>query len=100
MESFELNVQKRNISGKGEIKKLKNEGFIPGILYNQGEGIPVSLELDAVQKLLDKEEEDIVLDINYNGVHMKALVKEVQRDPITQEIKHVDLMPVGGDVLH
>lgn len=100
MESYEVNVHERMVSGKGEIKKLINEGFIPGILYNQGEGIPVSLELDTIRRLLNRERELVTLDIHYNGVHMKALIKEVQRDPLTQEIKHIDLMPVDEKGLH
>lgn len=100
MDAVDVNVHER-AAGRVEIKRLAREGFVPGILYSHGDSTPIALELDTLRRILDKKgDTGLVLDTYFNGEHLKAMVKEVQRDPVTQEIKHVDLMPVDGGVLH
>ncbi len=100
MDAVDLNVHER-AAGRGEIRRLAKEGYVPGILYSHGDSTPIALELDPLRKILDRRgNEGLVLDTYYNGAHLRAMVKEVQRDPVTQEILHVDLMPADSGVLH
>ncbi|MCX8131640.1 MAG: 50S ribosomal protein L25 [Clostridia bacterium] len=100
MESFDISVEKRNDTGKSAMRKLKNEGMVPGIIYNQGAGIPIILEEHELRNILDKKGEGIILNFELNGTKVSAKVKEVQRDPINQDIQHIDLMPLDGGILH
>ncbi len=100
MNSVNVNVHER-AAGRGEIRRLAREGFIPGVLYSHGGSTSIALELDPLRRLLDrKHDAGLVLDTYFNGVPLKARIKEVQRDPVTQEIKHIDLMPADTGVLH
>ena len=38
---------------------------------------------------------DVFIKIIHNGKPITTKVKEVQRNPVSQELMHVDLMPVG-----
>ncbi len=104
MEAFEVNVENRELAGKSMLRKVKNEGFIPGIIYSKDKtSIPVSVEEQTLRPALNKNGEDAILRVNLNQRELLLKIKEVQRDPVTQEIKHIDLMPVddGGEaVLH
>lgn len=100
MDALDVNVHER-AAGKGEVKRLNREGFIPGVLYSHGESVPVAMERDPVRKILDKKGDvGTELDTYYRGTQIKVRVMEVQRDPVSQEIKHIDLMPADGGVLH
>ena len=100
MDTVDVNVHER-AAGRGEIRRLEREGFIPGVLYSHGDSTPIALERDPLRRILDKKGDvGLVLDTYFNGEHLKAMVKEVQRDHVTQEIKHVDLMPADAGVLH
>ena len=100
MDAADVKVHERSV-GRSEIRRLAKEGFVPGVLYSQGDSTPIALEYDPLKRILDiKGEAGLVLDTYYNGEPFKVVVKEVQRDPVSREIKHVDLMPADGRVLH
>lgn len=97
MDAFDVNVESRIVGGKGEIRRLKNEGMIPGVLYNGKESIPIALDSRWIQEILDKNGDDVVLNISFEGRRMEARVQEVQRDPVSKEIRHIDIMPLDNN---
>lgn len=96
MEAFEVNMMERELAGKGMIRKIKVEGFVPGIIYSSTGNIPVALEEHTLDGILNKHGDDVTLKIVHNGETIMTQVKEVQRDPVTREMQHIDLMPVEG----
>jgi len=101
VEYYNVDVKRRQVAGKGEIKRLKDSGYIPGVLYSNGSSIPVSVELDKVKEFLNKNGQGATLNLHFNGSDIKAKIREVQRDPMnSDEIKHVDFMPVEDKYLH
>lgn len=97
MEVFDINSESRVLAGRSMLRKIKSEGFVPGVLYSEDGSIPVSLEEHSLRGVLDKFGDDVLVKIVHNGKPVVARVKEVQRNPITQEINHIDLMPVEKD---
>ena len=97
METFDVTIEKRTMAGKPARRDLKERGLIPGILYNKDENIPVSLEAHQMKTMLDKHGKDVFLNLSLNGTHIKAKIQEVQRDPVNQDIKHIDLIPAADD---
>lgn len=101
METFELITEVRTLTGKGHARKLRRAGLIPGVIYG-GSDSSVSLSIDPkkLSKTLGKENVLINLTIK-NGEETTgkktAIVKEVQRDPVTQTILHVDFFEVSMD---
>jgi len=95
--TFDINVEKREVAGKSSVRKLKREGMVPGIIYNSHENIPISLDEYQMNGIFTRYGDDVLLNINYDGKAITARVKEVQRNPVSRNIQHIDLMPVESE---
>lgn len=93
-----LNCNQRTKSCAHAASKVRRRGKIPGVLY--GEKINNLLfeisELELNREIL-KEGEHGVKSININGTTHQAIIKEVQKDPVTNKIIHIDLENVHED---
>lgn len=95
MEVFDINVENRTEVGASVSRKLRREGLVPGVLYQGAESVPIEFKEDEIRHILaGKGEQNLILNIKLNGMEFKAKIKEVQREPISGEIRHIDLMPV------
>lgn len=83
-----LNVKVREKSARA----VRRNKCVPGVIY--GKAIKNTLfeisELDLNRELIHNREHGI-LNINLDGNIHKALIKEVQRDPVTNDLLHIDL---------
>ncbi|MGL4656234.1 MAG: 50S ribosomal protein L25 [Sarcina sp.] len=92
-----LNIEKRVKHTHHEARKTRRCGKVPGVLY--GKAIENTLiEIGAIElnQYILQEGVNSVLDVNLEGKTHKTLIKEVQRDPITRKIIHVDLEEVDS----
>ncbi len=90
----------RNNSGKGVARALRRGGKLPGILYGKGQK-PVSIELSAKEVMLEYQKgrfRSRLLDIALDGKIVQALPKDVQFNPVTDRIEHVDFIKVEKGV--
>lgn len=89
-----LELEKREKTGTGYVKKLRREGKIPGVFYFHGkESIPVTVLRKSLQEIMGKESS--LIDAKFaNGDKRKCIVRNVQFDPIDHSILHVDLMGI------
>lgn len=87
-----LNLSKRDDSIPNNAKKLRREGKVPGILYgkNYKEFMFEVGELELCREISKNGEHGIV-SFGLNGKDCDALIKDVQRDPVTHKILHLDL---------
>lgn len=90
-----LHADKRFHIAKGDNKRLRKSGKIPAILYGLKESsmLVEFAELD-VYDVIKRVGEHGVIDIELDGKSEKSLIKEVQRDPVTKKIIHIDLQRV------
>lgn len=99
MELQPLSVKTRANSGKGTARRLRAAGKIPGVLYGQGSGA-VHIELDEPEfnHLVHSrggEHSFIDLKIEDNPeLSCRAMIKDVQHDPIRGDFLHVDLFRI------
>lgn len=96
MERLELEASKREITGK-EVRFLRRNGITPVNLY--GHGIDSShLQVDTKelqQTLVRAGKTDLVsLKIADSKTPKKVLVREIQKNPLTEELLHVDFYQV------
>jgi len=96
MERLELEVSKREITGK-KVRFLRREGIIPVSLY--GHGIDsTALQVDAKrlkQMLLQAGKTDLIsLKLTDSRATKNVLVRDVQKNPLTDEVLHVDFYHV------
>ncbi|AEV68869.1 50S ribosomal protein L25 [Acetivibrio clariflavus] len=95
MEEFNISVENRTELGSSGVRKIVREGKVPGVLYQGKESLPIEINRDELRAVLaGRVEEEIVLNVNFDGKQFKAIIKEVQREPVGGEILHVDLMPI------
>jgi large subunit ribosomal protein L25 len=94
MSELVLHAEIREITGKEYAKKLRQQGKIPGIFYAQDEAaIPITLDAQNATKVLTSEGGLIEIQIG-SKKKRKAIIKEVQTDPVRQSLVHVDVMGV------
>jgi len=96
MERLELEVSKREITGK-KVRFLRREGIIPASLYGHGTD-PTALQVDAKrlkQMLAEAGKTDLIsLKFTDSKTTRKVLVREVQQNHLTDELLHVDFYHV------
>lgn len=95
MSDINITVQKREISTKGAVNQLRKEGSVPGILYSKGtEPINISISELLLKPIVYTSEVHLVnLKIDENeGV--RSILKDVQFDPLTDKIIHVDFQAI------
>lgn len=94
MSEATLKVELRESTGNQVAKALRAKGRLPGVFYAHGESsFGLSVDAKELQKLLQMEIN--ILDLTLpDGKSTKCILKEVQKDPVTDEPIHVDIMGI------
>src|SRR6476660_7345585 len=96
VQSAQITAKARNDKGSRANKRLRDTGFIPGVVYGHKEAvIPLTLPKKEVTNHLSRGAH--VFDLTLDGKSEKGLVKEVQYDHLGLEIIHVDFTRVSLD---
>jgi large subunit ribosomal protein L25 len=100
-ERVKLQVKERESRGSADARRLRREGFIPGVLYGSGKKphaicIP---ERDLRRVLTGAGGLHAILDVVLEGQKTThaSILKDYQQDPIRGHISHVDLQEVRLD---
>ncbi|MGM9701063.1 MAG: 50S ribosomal protein L25/general stress protein Ctc [Prevotella sp.] len=98
----EINVagQKRTVLGKKASKQLRKEGLVPCNLYGEAtqDGKPVALAFAIPMANLRKviyTPHVYVIALDIDGERHTAILKELQFDPVTDAVIHVDFLEVN-----
>lgn len=89
----------RTDNGKGDARKLRARGRIPGVLYGPDHE-PVSLSVDpnALTEIFKQtQDRNTIVQLQVEGDTVPTLVREVQRHPLTRELLHVDFFRVSPE---
>jgi large subunit ribosomal protein L25 len=85
----------RTLIGKGPARRSRRSGVIPGIIYGEGEqSIPFEAKYDDFQNLIHTASgENVIVDLKLEGDSgdRKAIIRDIQRDPLSGSILHFDL---------
>nr|MBN2278850.1 50S ribosomal protein L25 [candidate division Zixibacteria bacterium] len=99
MDEIRLSAEKRIGTGKGTSRQLRMKGFIPGVLYGpEVEPFSLSLnnkELAALMRTGNSSRKLIDLLVNGENDSRKVIIRDLQRDPVSGDFKHVDLYQVS-----
>jgi large subunit ribosomal protein L25 len=94
--SAKISMKKREGTGKEVSRKIRKEGYIPGVFYGPEleEAIPVMVDAKAIRPFANSAHwETIRIECQFeDGTEAECLMKEIQRDPLTGEILHVDFL--------
>jgi len=98
MPDFTLKVEKRDGLGKGPSKRLRRDGKIPGVLYGpHDKPTPIYLDRKEFETLVHAggRHSIITLKAGWRKRGIMAVIKDVQRDPVTDFPIHLDLQHVS-----
>lgn len=95
MQKFSLKATTRKEAGK-KLKTFRREGKIPAILYGHNiKSKPLSIDYLPFSKILKEAGESSVIELAIDGKEKKSvLIKDVQREPITDKFLHIDFYQV------
>lgn len=103
MKQVTMETQVRTKSGKGVARKLRSSGMLPGVLYGKKtEPVALAVNDHSFNRTLENAKGEKVLftlEIKDNGSSQKrlAVVKDIQRHPVNERIRHVDFYEVFMD---
>ena len=93
-----LIVPKRETFGKAAIRDLKASGMIPAVVYGLNEPpVAIAISPKVVARVLASDTGmNSVMFLQREGTDIKrhVIIKDLQRDPITSRLRHVDFMRV------
>src|SRR6185437_16107496 len=81
----------REVSTRGAVNGIRKQGRVPGVAY--GDGAPTALSVDErkLMAILKSERgRNALINLKLDGGSHPVLLKEIQRDPITRIVRHVD----------
>ena len=96
-ETTALTVAKREPAGSRTARRLRREGFVPGVVYGGG-GEPLSFRVESRELRQALHHAGAVLDLSVEGEQATPVVlKELTRHPVSGATMHVDLLRVRLD---
>jgi len=101
MTTVALAAQSRTETGKGVARSLRRQALIPAVFYGpEVDPIPLILQSKDLEKLITTGAgENILIDLNIEDGKStqshRAMIKEIQVDPVKQNILHVDLYAIS-----
>ena len=94
MSAEKITAETRTEFGKGAARRIRRDNKIPAVIYGHGND-PMHMTLpghDTMMALKQGRQRPAQLDID--GNEQLALAKDVQGDPISRVIEHIDLVAV------
>jgi len=84
-----ITLEKRELLGK-KSQNLLAQGFIPAVVYNaKGDSTNLQIDASAGKKLVRIATSTTIIEVKIGDKTIKALVKDVDLNPVTEEIRHI-----------
>lgn len=97
MLQVEMSASVRKETGKGAMRRLRDQGQTPAVMYGIGPEA-LSLQLDSKQlmkQLLEIYRRNTVITMKIdNGEDKSVMIKEVQTDPVKDTLVHADFQEI------
>lgn len=103
MEKVVFIAEVREGKGKGVARKLRSNGYIPGVLYGPDtEPIHLKLEKKSTEKIiLHLTSHNIIAEMklkkNSEEQTIQVVLKDIQTDPIKDEVIHLDFYKLSSE---
>lgn len=100
MDRIKIKVEKREKTGKESVKKLRNQGYVPAIVYSEDTNIALAISFSDLKTLRSIHfSESAVIDMEIGGdkkaESMPVLIKDIQYHPLTEDVIHIDFLKVS-----
>ena len=101
MERIDLEVEIRDVSGKGPARQIRRSGRIPAVLNGRGKSISLVVDPSLLLQVMHSESgENALINLKMKKGDGKestvtAILRDFQKDPVTGELLHADLFEVS-----
>jgi large subunit ribosomal protein L25 len=91
MANQEFPAQRRTVLGK-QVKRLRREGLIPGVVYGPvvEDTVPVSVDYREFVKFYQRTGHSTLFDLRWEDGSQSVFIREVQNDPVKRTPVHID----------
>ena len=95
-DNVDLQARPREERGKNAARRLRASGMLPAVLYGDGDGVSTALAVPdrVVDYTLHHFGDNALYDIDLGAGGSTARIVDVQRDPVSGRLLHVDFAPV------
>lgn len=95
-----ITLEKREVTGK-KAKRLLKDRLMPGVVYNsKGESHTIQLDASVAIKTARDTTSTTIIDAVLDGKDIKVILKETDKDPRTDALRHVSFFQVDeGQVM-
>ncbi len=100
MEIRALTIEKREGTGKEIAKRLRRAGRVPAVLYGGATPVNVTVDPKDIFRLIHGHEggtQLVQLAFGTSTDKRMAIIRDMQLDPVTEDLVHVDLQEVAMD---
>lgn len=102
MAELTLEVSRREEAGKGPSRRLRQQGKVPAVVYGgHRDTVPIMVDRKAVTDLIQKSEHGVrsifLLKMSGSEPQRHAMIKEIQIDPISRKMTHIDFIRIVMD---
>jgi len=96
-EQMAIRAEPRAARGSNAANRVRRSGRLPGVVYGEGKpAIPVQVAAHEFEKMLHRHTaEHLIMDLVIGGETKKVLLQELQRNPLTGHLTHVDFHEVS-----
>jgi len=92
--TIELQAEPRDVFGK-HVRRLRRQGIVPANIYGHGDSRPIQAPARALEHMLVHGGRTGLVTIAVDGGFETALLKEIQRDPRSGQILHIEFQAVS-----
>lgn len=96
MSEIKLSLNARTLVGK-KLAGLRAQGFIPSVVYGEGEPILTQSTYNETEKALLTAGYHSTIDLDLDGKKKLVIVKDVNIDPVSRKIINVEFQAVSKD---
>ncbi len=96
MTSVTLKAQLRDVFGRRKVKKLRQQGIVPGHVFGHGvKTIAVQVAEKEFQKAEKIAGETGIVNLQIDSESRPVLIRSFQVDPVTDQVLHIDFYQVN-----
>lgn len=96
MQTIEVRAEKRTLSSKGTLSKLRLEGQIPAVVYGGGKAPEnLLLNLKVLSQLLKGHGFNVLMNLKLGDGAEIVLLKDIQRDVLSHDVIHMDFQRIS-----
>lgn len=93
-----IKATKREILGK-KVESLRKEGLLPSVLFDsKGNSLSITIDAKEADKLVKTATRTTIFDIELDGKTSKAIIKEIQSNPVTDVLGHISFFMIDENV--